>query len=146
MTDLVLEPIAASDPRFRNALMSASLPTDDLDEDGRSFFVLHDGAGDPLGYSGLENCGTDLLLRSMVVVPERRGQGLGRVLAGLTIAKADCGADIYLATTTAAPFFRTVGFETVNRADLPSAILSTRQLSGLCPASATIMKLTRPPT
>ncbi|PZU79095.1 MAG: GNAT family N-acetyltransferase [Rhizobium sp.] len=146
MTDLVLGPIAASDPRFRNTLMSASLPTDDLDEDGRSFFVLHDGTGEALGYSGLENCGADLLLRSMVVVPERRGQGLGRILAKLTVAKAGRGADVYLATTTAAPFFRTVGFETVSRADLPSAVLSTRQLSGLCPASATIMKLTRPPT
>ena len=145
MSDFTLLPIPASDPHFRNALTSALLTTDDLDEDGRSFFVLHDGTGEALGYSGLENCGTDLLLRSMVVVPERRGQGL-RILAELTIAKADRVADIYLATPTAAPFFRTVGFDRVSRADLPSAIQSTRQLSGLCPASATIMKLTRPPT
>ena len=145
MTDLILSPIPACDPHFRTALRSALLPTDDLDEDGRSFFVLRNGVGEALAYSGLEACGIDLLLRSMVVIPERRGQGMGRVLAELTIAKADRGADVYLATTAAAPFFRTVGFETVSRADLPSAVLSTRQLSGLCPASATIMKLTRPP-
>lgn len=145
MTSLLLEPVDASDPFLKRGLLAASLPIDDLEEDGRSFFALRDSIGDVVGYSGLEACGYDVLLRSMVIQPERRGEGIGRTLAELTIAKAAPGADVYLATTSAAPFFKTIGFDEVGRSYLPTAVLSTRQLSSLCPASATIMKLKRPP-
>lgn len=145
MTGLLLESLAASDPHLTLALLASSLPVDDLEDDGRSFFSLRDGAGTVIGYSGLEDCGDDVLLRSMAILPEFRGQGHGRTLAELTIAKAAAGAGVYLATTTAARFFHAIGFEAVSRSDLPTAVLSTRQLSGLCPASATIMTLTKPP-
>nr|WP_325262524.1 arsenic resistance N-acetyltransferase ArsN2 [uncultured Rhizobium sp.] len=145
MTDFTLSLIPPSDPQLRNALVFASLPTHDLEDDGRSFFALRDSVGAVVGYSGLEACGDDVLLRSMVIQPERRGEGIGRTLAELTIAKAAPGADVYLATTSAAPFFKTIGFDEVGRSYLPTAVLFTRQLSSLCPASATIMKLKRPP-
>ncbi|CAN7642811.1 MULTISPECIES: hypothetical protein [Rhizobium/Agrobacterium group] len=39
-----------------------------------------------------------------------------------------------------------VGFSEVLRDSVPAAVLATRQLSSICPSSATIMKLIRPPT
>jgi N-acetylglutamate synthase-like GNAT family acetyltransferase len=52
----------------------------------------------------------------------------------------------YLATISAVSFFLSLGFTVVDRDKVPASILSTRQLTGICPASATIMKLSKPPT
>ncbi|MBX4900100.1 arsenic resistance N-acetyltransferase ArsN2 [Sinorhizobium sp. B11] len=146
MRELSLEPVLVSDA-MKETLRSARLLVDDLDGPDRSYFALLDDDRRILGYSGIEFCGDDaVLLRSVVVVPEHRGQGFGRPLVELTIAKASRAMDVYLATTDAAPFFESIGFARIERESAPPAILSTRQLSGLCPASATIMKLNRPPT
>ena len=67
-------------------------------------------------------------------------------IALITIGLLSTGGVYALATTSAADFFESVGFARIERAAAPTAILSTRQLSGLCPASATIMRLNRPPT
>jgi N-acetylglutamate synthase-like GNAT family acetyltransferase len=146
MRELSLEPVRVTED-LKTALTSAGLLVDDLGEPDRIYFALLDGDGRVLGYSGIEFCGHDaVLLRSVVVVTQFRRQGLGHPLVELTIATVPNSSDIYLATTDAASFFESMGFVRVGRDEAPSAILSTRQLSGLCPASATIMKLNRPPT
>jgi arsenate reductase/amino-acid N-acetyltransferase len=146
MRELSLRPVPVSDA-LKAALTSAGLPVDDLDEQDRSYFALVDADGGLVGYSGIERCGGDaVLLRSIVVAPEFRSHGFGRRLVELTIAGTPIDTDIYLATTSAASFFESFGFVVVRRDQAPKAILSTRQLSGLCPASATIMRLNRPPT
>ncbi len=146
MRELTLEPAPVSDA-LKEALSSAGLLVDDLAEPGRSYFALVDADRGVVGYSGLERCGDDaVLLRSVVVLPEFRSLGFGRRLAELTIKGTPIAADVYLATTSAAPFFESIGFVRIERGSAPQPILSTRQLSGLCPASATIMKLNRPPT
>jgi len=145
MLELKLRQIMPSNG-LRAALLSAGLPVDDLDDAGRIYFEGRDPDGILVGFSGLEECGADLLLRSMVILPEFRSRGYGRDLALATIARTPPSADIYLATTTAAAFFEQLGFEGVTRDRVPECILSTRQLSDICPASATIMKLNRPPT
>jgi N-acetylglutamate synthase-like GNAT family acetyltransferase len=99
-----------------------------------------------VGFSCLEHCGDDLLLRSVVVLPDRQGEGLGRLVVDETLASLGRGGDVFLATTSAASFFARIGFTEVQRASVPAAVLATRQLSSLCPSSATIMRLTRPPT
>lgn len=146
MRKLTLEPVLVSDP-LRAALSSADLLVDDLEGSDRSYFALLDEAARVVGYSGIEHCNeTAVLLRSVVVVPEFRSQGYGRRLVEMTLARTLPSSDVYLATKNAACFFESIGFAPVQRDEAPSAILSTRQLSGLCPASATIMKLNRPPT
>ncbi len=146
MRELSLRPVPVSDA-LKATLTSAGLPVDDLDEPNRSYFALVDADGGLVGYSGIERCDGDaVLLRSVVVAPEFRSHGFGRRLVELTITETPVGADVYLITTSAAPFFESFGFVVVPRDQAPKAILSTRQLSGLCPASATIMKLNRPPT
>jgi N-acetylglutamate synthase-like GNAT family acetyltransferase len=74
------------------------------------------------------------------------GEGLGKAVVEATVASLDPGSDVFLATTSAAPFFARIGFSEVRRDSVPAAVLATRQLSSICPSSATIMRLTRPPT
>ncbi|KRB53471.1 arsenate reductase [Rhizobium sp. Root708] len=146
MRELTLEPVPVSN-ELKAALTCAGLLTDDLEGTDRTYFALVDVDSGVVGYSGIETCDEDsVLLRSVVVIPEFQAQGYGRRLVDLTIARAPVAADVYLATTSAARFFESFGFTPVDRDKAPKAILSTRQLSGLCPASATIMKLNRPPT
>lgn len=138
--------VSGSDAEFKDALVRAGLPTADLEDEGRSFFRAVTSNGDTVGYSGLEACGNDVLLRSLVVLERYRGRGFGQTLAEAIIEKAGRDIGVFLATTSAAPLFERLGFASVDRRDVPAAVLSTRQLSGICPASATIMKLNRPPT
>lgn len=146
MTGLTLANIDASDPGLASALMEAGLPISDLQDRGRVFFSATGIDGAIVGYAGVERCGDSLLLRSVVVLPERRGQGFAKALVAETLKRFPDAGDVYLATTSAAPVFLLMGFHPVDRIDVPAAVLATRQLSGICPASATIMKLGRPPT
>lgn len=136
--------LAADDAGLVAALSAAQLPTDDLGEPGRVLFGFDSLSGERLGYGGFEIHGAEVLLRSIVVPPERRGQGLGKaILAQLARRAFDRGGRrLWLLTTTAAPFFSAQKFTAVDRATAPAAILATRQAASLCPASAQL--LTRP--
>lgn len=145
LSAIALQEVAGTDACLREALCAADLPTDDIEDDGRTFFEAVSGDGQTIGYAGLERCDGDYLLRSVVVLPVHRGQGLGRMIVEATLRSAESG-DVYLATTSAAPFFSIIGFSEVPRAEVPAAVLATRQLSSICPSSATVMKLNRPRT
>lgn len=146
MTHARLETISGDHDDLKQTLALAGLPTEDIAEPGRTFFRAVGPDHNTVGYSGVEQCGEDALLRSVVVLPDRRGKSLGKMIVVETLQAAPVVGTVYLATTTAAPFFSDLGFQVVDRADVPNAVLDTRQLSGICPASATIMKLTKPPT
>ncbi|WP_119945290.1 arsenic resistance N-acetyltransferase ArsN2 [Neorhizobium sp. NCHU2750] len=145
LSAIALHEVAGRDARLREALRAADLPTDDIEDDGRAFFEAVSGDGQTIGYAGLERCAGDYLLRSVVVLPAHRGHGLGRAIVEATLQNVD-GGDVFLATTSAALFYSTIGFSELPRAEVPVAVLATRQLSSICPSSATIMKLNRPPT
>ncbi|MBY3026643.1 arsenic resistance N-acetyltransferase ArsN2 [Rhizobium leguminosarum] len=146
MISVRLESIAGDISDLTKALSLSGLPTEDVAEPGRTFFRAVALDNNTVGYSGVEQCGEDALLRSVVVLPDHRGKSYGKMIVAETLRAAPVAGNVYLATTTAAPFFSNLGFEAVHRADVPDAILATRQLSGICPASASIMKLTKPPT
>ncbi|TCB00904.1 GNAT family N-acetyltransferase [Rhizobium leguminosarum bv. viciae] len=146
MTSVRLEIIAGDVSDLRKALSLSGLPTEDVGEPGRTFFRAVAPDNNTVGYSGVEQCGEDSLLRSVVVLADHRGKSYGKMIVAETLRAAPVAGNVYLATTTAAPFFSNLGFQVIDRADVPDAILATRQLSGICPASATIMKLTKPPT
>nr|WP_281413598.1 arsenic resistance N-acetyltransferase ArsN2 [Microvirga antarctica] len=137
LTDTAIE----TSQELIDALQTAGLPTDDLNDSGRSFFRYSKLGGSPVGFGGFELYGSDALLRSMVVSPDARGQGIGRNIALLLSRRAsDLGArTAYVLTTTAAPFFEAQGFKPISRDEAPAAILSTRQAADLCPASATVL-------
>jgi arsenate reductase len=137
---LIDSPIEARH-ELSDALRAASLPTDDLAEPGRSFFRYSTLGGMPVGFGGFERYGSDALLRSLVVLPGSRGRGIGRNMLLLLMRRAyEQGArTAYVLATEAAPFFEKHGFKAIDRAHAPETILSTRQASSLCPASAALL-------
>ena len=138
-----LEPIAPEAPDLIAVLEAEQLPTDDLGESGRLFFRFkRDGI--VVGFGGIELYGRTLLLRSIVVLPQARGQGIGRrITESLLEHAAVLGArDAYLLTTSAAGYFEANGFKQIQRDAVPPEILATRQASSLCPSTATFF--TRP--
>jgi amino-acid N-acetyltransferase len=122
-------------------LTSASLPVEDLTPAHcENFFFT--GPGDaPTGLVGLELLGEVALLRSLVVSPQRRGQGEGRALLrhAETFARGRGVRTLYLLTTTAEPFFERQGYRRAERDSAPAAIRATREFAGICPASSAFM-------
>ncbi len=146
MSALKIERVHGSNLDLKNALVAADLPTDDIEDEGRVFFRVVFDDDQTVGFAGLEACGGDQLLRSVVVLPDQRGKDVGHAAVSAVLAHVEPGRAVYLATTNASPFFERLGFIEVQRENLPAGVLATRQLSSLCPSSATIMRLIRPPT
>ena len=138
-----LDPGALSD--LATKLADAGLPIADLAEAGRIFFRFDD---DRLaGYGGLEGAGADRLLRSLVVAPDRRREGVGRImLAVLEQEAAVLGVGrLHLLTTTAAEFFKRNGYAAADRLTAPVSIAASREFTALCPTSAAYLVKTLDP-
>lgn len=129
-------------PPLAELLATNGLPTDDLTMPGRRFWRVEDEGG-LLGYGGLEACGPDGLLRSVVVPSDRRGGGAGRaVVAAVSDEARGLGVErLWLLTTTAADVFGRLGFRRTDRASAPPDIASSAQFASLCPGSAICMRL-----
>lgn len=99
---------------LRAALEEALLPVDDLTDDGRVFYSFEDD-GRTVAFGGFELYGPDALLRSLVVLPQARGKGLGRAATEALLGKAfnEGARHAWLLTTSAAPFFEAAGFTPV---------------------------------
>jgi N-acetylglutamate synthase-like GNAT family acetyltransferase/mannose-6-phosphate isomerase-like protein (cupin superfamily) len=120
-------------------LNAENLPTEDLNDESVSLIVAQRGR-EVQGAIGLQVCGDLGLLRSLVVAPEHRGHGVARALYERLLAAAHRRSmrALYLLTTTAAGYFRKLGFATVERSDVPSSVRETRQFRSLCPASSVV--------
>lgn len=124
-----LRPARAGDVPEIEALLKAEwLPPYGLDEYLDTFLVLED-AGRVVGCSGLELYGEAALLRSVVVLPECRGNDEGRRLveASLEEARRRGVRRVYLFTMNAAPFFRRMGFEELSMDAFEEAVRASRQ-------------------
>lgn len=123
-------------------LKTCGLPTDDLGAVNLEHFELaEDARGQIVGIAGFDRAGSDALLRSLAVAPDCRGRGLGDALvmrreAAAKIVGVSC---FYLLTTSAAGYFRRLGYGDVTRAEVPAAIAAHAQFRSLCPASATCL-------
>lgn len=125
------------------ALLGAhGLPTEDITAAMLPDFVIASRDGEPCGVAGLQRDGDVALLRSLAVVHDARGHGLGALLVGEVEARAAAHgvAALYLLTTDAAAFFARLGYEPVARAEAPGAIQATAQFSSICCSSATLMR------
>ena len=127
-------------PVVLDLLRQAGLP-EDIEPHFESFLVAEDGG--LIGAVGLESFGSRALLRSLVVVPARRGIGVGGRLAREVIERAEArgATEIFLLTLDAAGFCERFGFRTVARDEPPPEIRETREFRELCPASAGLMKV-----
>lgn len=122
-------------------LFSAQLPTSDITSGHMAhFFGAWEG---PLliGTVGIEPFGSVALLRSLAVVSSQRDSGLGAALLAQAeqYASKQSVSYLFLLTTTAASYFEQHGYSRISRDDAPSAIQSTTEFTGLCPASAVLM-------
>lgn len=140
MTKLTIALLESSElGGLAQVLNTAGLPSSDLAEPDRMFFRFD--ADSLVGYGGLEGQGTDRLLRSIVILSDHRGHGLGRALVATLEQQArDLGIGrLHLLTTTAAPFFRALGYIDTDRDTAPLAVAASREFTSLCPASASYL-------
>lgn len=122
-------------------LRENALPDTGVSDSFGSFLVAtHDER--VVGSCGLERCGSDALLRSVVVAAEVRRSGIGRELveAALLRARQQRFDGVYLLTTTAREYFEALGFERALRDEAPDAIRDSWEFSNGCPSTATFMK------
>lgn len=123
-------------------LQAAGLPTAGVAEHLPSFLLAHAQNGTVVGLVGLErHPGSAALLRSLVVLPSRRGRGLGRRLVTSQIARLDPHTPVYLLTTSAEGYFRRLGFQAVAREEAPTEIQASAEFRSACPKTATLMRL-----
>jgi amino-acid N-acetyltransferase len=128
-------------PKARALLEHSNLPTDGLEQQFPAAFVVAREHAEVVGVAGLERYGDVGLLRSVVVAPPYRGAGLGRLLVQNRLqAAASAGlVRVFLLTTTAAPYFRTLGFVVTERAGVSLALAASAEFAHACPASATCL-------
>ena len=123
------------------ALARAELPTADIEAPGRLFWRFETQDEVPVGFGGLEPCGDDALLRSLVTLPPVRGRGIGSAI--VTALEFEAGLvgcrRLWAITTTATEFFTRLGYARCDRAAVPRVIAATTEFSTLCPASADVL-------
>ena len=129
-------------PEMKEALRGAGLPVDDIRDDLARFLRFEDDAG-AIGWAAIEPYGENALLRSVVILDHRRGEGAGfEMVSEVVRAAAGLGAErLWLLTEGAAPFFARLGFAAADRNSAPEPIAQTSEFRFCCPASATCMTL-----
>jgi amino-acid N-acetyltransferase len=123
-------------------LTDAELPTDDLTEELlQTFLVAYNSDHKVIGTIGMQTFEEGGLLRSLVVDPNYRGQGLGQSLIDAMEANAqDQDIDhVYLLTQTIDEYLKGLGYYEFPRQNVPDPILQTQEFQGLCPDSAVCM-------
>ena len=131
----------AFEPRVSALLREVGLPTEDLEPPSKVRFYGVATELEVLGVVGLELFGEVGLLRSLAVSPKHQSNSLGsRLVSHAERAASESGVEsLYLLTTTAERFFERRGYLLADRGEAPNAISTTRQFSGLCPASSAFM-------
>lgn len=122
-------------------LERARLPTADLSSAADFQTWVIETCGELIAAIGLERFGDEALLRSLVVAPERRKQGLGQELVARLErdARAAGITRLVLLTETAEAFFRTRGYVVLDRRQVSDRAQQSAEFRSLCPVSAVCM-------
>ena len=123
-------------------LEGAALPLSGVSDESSNFLAArHDG--DVLGGVAMEDHGSDVLLRSLVVSPAAWNRGIGTQLVNalLDLARGQTKHRVYLMTTTAETFFERFGFQKIPTESLPAGIRTSEEFDGCCAAGASTMVL-----
>ena len=131
---------------IRSLLEGARLPVNDVGRAGQLFLVARSADG-VIGCVGLEPYSGAGLLRSLVLTPAHRGQGMSLALyeRAATEARSLGVRELYLLTTTAEALFSRWGFRRTVREQVPAAVRESPEFASLCPATAACMVLTLAP-
>jgi UDP-N-acetylmuramate: L-alanyl-gamma-D-glutamyl-meso-diaminopimelate ligase len=141
--DAVVPGQAGDREEVAGLLRELSLPADELDRRG-DLMVLRDPKGALVGSVGLEILGDVALLHSLAVRPERRGEGLGWMLAEAALHRARLRGlrHIFLLTEHATDFFaEKFGFAPVDPAKLPEAVKGSTEFQVGSSRQAVAMQL-----
>lgn len=124
-------------------LQSEKLPVEDIDRNLPHFFVAEVNRTIAAA-AGLEWYGPYALLRSVVTATSWRNAALATRLVQtiMDYASEKRVKQLYLITTTAEKYFEKKGFVKTDRMGVPAALLQSKEFSGICPVSATVMRLT----
>jgi len=127
----------------RRLLAACDLTRAGLEEQYPGGYAVAEGAGRVIGVAGLERYGELGLLRSVAVDYAWRGQGVGRALVEDRLERARAGGlkAVYLLTTDAADYFRSLGFTAVGRDSAPPPLAAAAEFAGACPATARLLVL-----
>ncbi len=130
-------------PAIEELLVAGGLPLDGAREAFATGLVGRD-AGRLVAAAAIEPHGASGLLRSVVVDDARRGEGLGRTIVAASEARArELGiGELYLLTETAAAWFPRLGYEAIDRSQVPAALTSSVEFTTTCPTSAIAMRRT----
>ena len=127
-------------------LRESHLPTAGVAEQLSGFRVADD-TGRVVASAGLETYDRAALLRSVAVDPGYRKRGLAAALVrGLLEECRERGVtEVFLLTTTAADYFRRLGFTPIPRDDVPSSVHVSREFQDVqCEtAQAMLLRLSR---
>jgi len=125
----------------RALLEAVGLPVSDLERGVPvALFGVRQG-GRLVGVVGVEVHRNVGLLRSLAVVPDAAGGGIGRTLVEAAEDWAsDSGLEaLYLLTTTASGWFEQRGYEALPRTAAPPGISDSAEFRSLCPDTAVFM-------
>jgi amino-acid N-acetyltransferase len=130
-------------PRIESLLAAAGLPRDGVAE-GLAGFLVAEIDARVVAAAGLERHGEYGLLRSVVVDPACRGQGIAAGLCDALGPRAHAGGmrALYLLTLDAEGYFERLGFAALPRGDVPPEIRASDEFCSLCPDSAVVMRRT----
>jgi len=131
----------ADQAAVRELLTASKLPVADLDTaTGLRFWVAEDN-GRVIAAIGLEQHGSAVLLRSLVVSACQRNRGLGRELVATLEREARVAGAVLvvLLTESAEAFFTRLGYAVVDRRYAPEELKECAEFRSLCPASASCM-------
>jgi amino-acid N-acetyltransferase len=125
---------------IRALLERAGLPTSDLESAQPDFTVIR-ANGKVIAAGALQRFGPSALLRSVVVEPDHRRSGLGRLIVGELerSARAARITQLILLTQSATEFFARQGYRAIERSRAPEELQGSAEFRSLCPSSATCM-------
>jgi amino-acid N-acetyltransferase len=126
---------------IKTLLEENGLPSKDI-TGAIQFFIIRKNK-QLIAVGGLENCGDDLLLRSIAIAEGHKNKGLGAQITRFLIEQARINGNkaIYLLTMTAKDYFPRFGFTTIDRSLASKAIKNSSEFTTVCPSSASLMRL-----
>ena len=143
MSDLKIRAATGADlEAVQTLLADAALPLEGVTDFFPGSYAVVERANEVVGAIGVERYGNHGLLRSAVVADTARGTGIGSQITEerLDWSRAQGLRDVYLLTTTAAPFFEKLGFSRIDRNTVPPEVAVAPEFASICPSSAVVMR------
>lgn len=138
---LKIQPATENDLKEIKSLLTVNqLPTEDINEKSVQLFISIFN-NELIGTIGIEKYNQIGLLRSLAVKDEYRNQKVGEKLVNFLFdyCKGEQIRELYLLTTTAEKYFERIGFQKIDRNNVPEIIMQTREFKDICPVSAVVM-------